>query len=156
MNKKTINLFISHCGEHEKYIEPFKELIGSKYNVRDSSIVESEPNNATNENYIKYSILAPKINWAGTVVVLIGPETQDRAYVNWEIEYAVKQGKRIVGVYLPGPFRYDIPEALEKYGDALVGWDIDKINPAIGGSTRWEKSDGDLRPNSHIFRSNCS
>jgi hypothetical protein len=35
-------------------------------------------------------------------VVLIGKETHSRPWVNWEIEEAAKQGKRIVGVYEHG------------------------------------------------------
>ena len=155
MSKEAINLFISHCGEDEKFIEPFKELVGSKYNVRDSSIVETEPNNAQNSDYIKYSILAPKINWSGTMIVLIGPDMRDSDYVNWEIEYAMKHNKQIIGVYLPGANRYDVPEALEKYGDALVGWDSVKIASAIGGNPRWEKSNGDLRSYLSGFRGAC-
>lgn len=137
-NLENINLFVSHYGGDEKYIEPLKKLIGSKYLIRDSSIVETEPNNASNENYIKYNILAPKINWAGTVMVLVGPKTHERDYVNWEINYAIRHGKRIVGVYLPGAENSDIPEGLKKYGDALVRWDANKIISSIHGDITWK------------------
>lgn len=146
MDKEKINIFISHYGKDEKHIEPLKELIGSRYNVRDSSIVETEPNNATNERYIKYGILAPKIDWAGTMVVLVGPKTHERDYINWEIEYAIKNNKKLIGVYLPGAEDSDIPDGLAKYGDALVTWDARKVTAAIGGNTNWECSDGNTRP----------
>ena len=39
-------------------------------------------------------ILAPQIDWAGTFIVYITPKTKGSAWVDWEIEYAAKQGKR--------------------------------------------------------------
>lgn len=154
MEKQKINLFVSHYGGDEDKIEPFKQLIGSKYAVRDGSIKESNPNNANNENYIKYNILAPQIDWAGKFVVLIGPKTHERDYVNWEIEYAQRHNKQIVGVYLPGAENSDIPDGLSKYGDSVVKWEKDKVLSALSGSTDWENSDGSPRP-SQISREVC-
>lgn len=150
-----INLFVSHYGGDEKYIEPLKKLIGSRFSVRDSSIVETEPNNASNEQYIKYKILAPKIDWAGTMVVLVGPKTHERDYVNWEIDYAIRHDKKIIGVFLPGAEDADVPEGLKKYGDSLVSWDSNKINATIGGKVEWEKSDGNQRNSSMMSRGRC-
>lgn len=146
MDVVTKNIFISHYGGDEKYVEQFKNKIGNNVKVRDGSIVETEPNNATNEQYIKYKILAPQIDWAGTVIVLIGSQTKYRDYVNWEIEWAIKHDKRIVGVYLPGSKENDIPENLKKYGDALVTWDAKKITSAVAGNNEWETPAGEQRP----------
>lgn len=153
---KTINLFISHYGGDEEYIERFKTLLANKnYNIRDSSIVESEPNNATNKDYIK-SLLRPQIDWAGTVVVLIGPKTHERDWVNWEIEYAAKYGdKRIIGVFLRGATDSDIPEMLDDYGDACVPWNSDKIVAAIEGESIWQDSTGQTRQSGETNRSTC-
>jgi hypothetical protein len=145
VNKK-VNLFISHYGGDEGYVEKFKKLISKDYDIRDSSLVESEPNNATNKEYIK-SILRDQIDWAGKVVVLIGPKTHEREWVNWEIEYAATHGdKRVVGVYLPGATDSDLPDALNDYGDACVPWNADKINDALDGRDTWENSSGEPRP----------
>ena len=115
--------------------------------MRDSSIYESKiKNNATNEQYIKYELIKPQISWAGTVVVLIGKDTAKSDYVNWEIKTAGEMGKRIVGVYLQGAKEGDVPEELNEYGHALVGWNGDKIVRAIGGEDMdWEKPDGNSR-----------
>lgn len=145
-DKVRKNIFISHYGGDEKYIEQFKAKIDSHFVIRDSSIVESEPNNATNEQYIKYKILKPKIDWAGTMVVLIGKETKNRAYVNWEIDYAIRHDKTIIGVYLPGATENDVPEGVAKYGDSLVTWDNKKISNALSGGTEWETPTGGRRP----------
>jgi hypothetical protein len=153
MEKK--NLFVSHYGGDEKHIESLKNLIGRKFDVRDSSIVETQPNNASNEQYIKYKILAPKIDWAGTMVVLVGPKTHERDYVNWEIDYAIRHDKKIIGVFLPGAENSDIPEGLKKYGDSLVQWNANKINAAIDGKINWENSDGSRRGSSIMSRGAC-
>ena len=154
MKKERKNIFISHYGKDEKFIVPFKKMANTAIATYDSSIVESEPNNASNPDYIKYSILAPKIKWAGTVVVLIGKETQYRDYVNWEIEYAIKNDKKIIGVYLPGADKDDVPDSLEKYGDSLVTWDKNKIVGALQGGTEWDNPSGKPRPNVP-FRGEC-
>lgn len=142
------NIFVSHQHNDADEIKAFKKLIG-KYgvNMRDSSIYEKKlKNNATNEQYIKQELIKPQMLWAGTVVVLIGKNTAQSDYVNWEIKTAGKMGKRIVGVYLRGAKEEDVPEELNEYGHALVGWDGKKIVRAIDGEDMdWEKPDGTLR-----------
>jgi len=135
MDEKTkINIFIAHHSKDIKYIPELRALLEKKgYEVRDSSIDENEPNNATNPDYIK-SIIRPKIEWAGKIIVLIGKETYSRDWVDWEIEYAKSFGnKKIIGVYLPGFTDADIPENLKIFGDALVPWNSKELEPAIEG-----------------------
>jgi len=155
--KEKINIFIPHYGGDEKYINKLKDLIdkNGNYEIRDSSIVESEPNNATNTEYIK-SIIRPKIDWAGKILVMIGPKTHERDWVNWEIEYAAKNGdKSIIGVFLQGATDADIPKALNEYGDACVTWNSDKIISAIEGEPIWMNSQGNIRQNVDIKRQSC-
>jgi hypothetical protein len=144
--QEKINLFVSHYGGDEKYIEKFKKLMSKEYDIRDSSVVESDPNNATNKDYIK-SLIKAQIDWAGKVVVLIGPKTHEREWVDWEIEYAGTHGdKRIVGVFLPGATDADLPEMLNDYGNACVPWNLEKIVKALDGNDIWENSSGETRP----------
>jgi hypothetical protein len=155
--KEKINIFIPHYGGDEKYIEKLKGLISKHgdYEIRDSSIVESEPNDATNTEYIK-SIIRPKIDWAGKVLVLIGSKTHERDWVNWEIEYAAKSGdKNIIGVFLPGAADADTPKALEEFGNACVTWDSEKIISAIEGEPIWMDIQSNIRPNADIKRLLC-
>lgn len=147
---KAKNIFVSHYHEDADKIENLKSLVGNHgINMRDSSIYEKKlKNNATNEHYIKYELIRPQITWAGTVVVLVGDETADSDYVNWEIKTAAEMGKRIVGVYLRGAQESDIPQALKDYGDNLVAWNGEKIVSAINGEdSAWENPDGSLREN---------
>ena len=68
MSKKK-NIFISHIHEDDKELGKLKELLGKKgYQIRDSSIDSSNPNNAKSPEYIKTGILAPRITWAGVMI----------------------------------------------------------------------------------------
>ena len=145
--KNLKNVFISHFNEDESHIQNLKDLLKDKsdYVLRNSSIDSTKPNNASNPDYIK-SLLRERINWAGTTIVLIGPNTHTRDWVNWEIEQSHKQGNRIVGVFINGAKDSDVPENFQKYGDALVGWTTDKIIGAIEGTvSNWERADGTER-----------
>ncbi|HHX4895443.1 TIR domain-containing protein [Acinetobacter baumannii] len=137
------NVFISHVHKDDHGLQKLKDLLGPKgLECRDSSIHTGKFNDATDENYIKTQILAPAIKWAGVFICYITPETKDSKWVNWEIEYAAKQGKRIVGVWEHGQKDCEIPQALSECGDALVGWNGDSIIDAINGLDKWEKPDG--------------
>ncbi|RDB60550.1 hypothetical protein C1878_13955 [Gordonibacter sp. 28C] len=141
---EMINIFIAHSGDDENYIDDFKALIGDKYTVRDSSLTKEDPNAAHNPEYIK-SLIRSSIDWAGTVVVLIGEDTHTRDWVSWEIEYALKHGKNIVGVYLPGVENAILPEAIELYSNSIASWNSKSILDAINGNSVFENSDGTLK-----------
>ena len=141
------NIFVSHQHNDADKIEELKKLIGKHgINMRDSSIYENKlKNNATNEQYIKYELIKPQMQWAGTVIVLIGKDTAKSDYVNWEIKTAADMGKRIIGVFLQGSRNEDIPPELNEHGHYLVGWNGDKIIRAINGEDmEWENPDGML------------
>jgi len=129
------NIFISHVHEDDNLLPNLKKLIADAgMQVRDGSINSSNPNNAKSEEYIKSQILAPMVNWASTLVVLISNETASSNYVNWEIEYAHKQDKQIVGVFAQGATDADVPDALKRYGDSvIVGWQGERVVDAING-----------------------
>src|SRR6266480_4696342 len=97
------NIFISHIHEDDDHIVAMKALLRERgFDIRDSSINETRPNQAKDPDYIKQEILAPRIDWASTLVVLISPETRGSEWVAWEIEYAQREGNRIVGVWTHG------------------------------------------------------
>jgi hypothetical protein len=67
--------------------------------------------------------------------------------VNWEIEQAHKQGKRIVGVFTRGGTEANIPPNLRKYGCAQVAWNTDSILNAIDGTDApFQNPDGSPAP----------
>lgn len=109
----TKNIFVSHYHSDAEYIEEIKRIVQKQgMTIRDSSIYEEKSkNNANNEEYIR-SLIRPQINWAGTVVVLVGENTS-------------KSDE-------------DIPTALSEYGDALVKWNSKSIADAINGNDEWD------------------
>ena len=65
------NVFISHIHEDDEGLSRLKELTAQHGMIcRDGSITTGKFNGASNEEYIKYEILKPRIEWAGTLVVL--------------------------------------------------------------------------------------
>ncbi|MEP0189766.1 MAG: TIR domain-containing protein [Erythrobacter sp.] len=157
MTEQTKNVFISHIHEDDTGLGKVKELLSNHgVNIRDASINSSNPNDAKSPDYIKSEILAPNIKWAGTLVVYVTPGTKNSEWVNWEIEYAHKIGKRIVGVWAHGHNDCELPDALENYGDAVVGWNGASIVDAINGDCDvWEKPGGASYPDRAIKPHNC-
>ena len=148
------NVFISHIHEDDEGLSRLKELAAQHGMIcRDGSITTGKFNGASNEEYIKYEILKPRIEWAGTLVVYISPDTKNSDWVNWEIECAHKEGKRIVGVWEQGAKGCELPEALDRYADAVVGWNGESIVDAINGnSNEWREPDGAKRDYRKIKR----
>jgi hypothetical protein len=157
MSDKVCNVFISHIHEDDDGVSRLKSLLADHgCDARDSSINSSNPNNAKNHDYIKSDILAPQIAWAGTLIVLVTPGTKSSEWVNWEIEYAFKLGKRIVGVWDNGDMGCDVPEALDKYANAVVPWRGEQVTDAIFGKIEeWRNPDGTVRSLRDTARYSC-
>ena len=156
-DNEVSNVFISHVHEDDEGLGKLKDLLKTKgLHLRDASIHAGKENNAKDPDYIKSQILAPQINWAGVFVVYVTPKTKDSTWVDWEIEYAQKQGKRIVGVWGHGDNNCELPEGLKDYADAVVGWHGDSIVDAITGkSSNWENPDGSKCAPRSITRYSC-
>jgi hypothetical protein len=134
---KRRHVFISHHHADDGHVTKLTDLLGRNgFEIRNSSIRVKPSNQARldakqiPERTLK-RLLRMKMSWAGTVIVLIGRETYQRPWVDWEIRKANELGKRIVGVYTHGGTQADIPPAFEEYGDALVNWNSDSVMDAI-------------------------
>jgi hypothetical protein len=150
------NVFISHRHEDDALVGKLKDLLqGRGAVIRDASITSDRPNDAKSEAYIKSEILAPGINWAGKLIVLITPDTKNHPWVDWEIEYAEKQGKEIIGVWAHGFSGCELPEAVEQHADSIVSWNADKIIDALNGTRTWENESGSPRGAQSINRVGC-
>ncbi len=151
------NVFISHKHEDDEGLPRLKDLVARHGMIcRDGSITTGKFNGASNEEYIKYDILKPRIEWASVLMVYISPETKNSDWVNWEIECAHREGKRIVGVWAWGEKDCELPEALKRYADAVVGWNGESIVDAINGdSDQWRKQDGSEWDYQNIPRHSC-
>ena len=135
MANERRNIFISHIHEDDSKLKNLKDLLAkNSLDVSDYSINSDRPNRAKSEEYIKNEILAPRINQCSVLVVYVSKDTKDSEYVNWEIEYALKNEKRIVGVWEQGERGCEMPEALKGYADAVAGWNGNNIVDAVNGN----------------------
>jgi hypothetical protein len=157
MADETKHIFISHIHEDDAGIKKLKDICKNNgLDVKDGSINSTNPNNAKDKDYIKTQILAPQINWASTLVVYITPDTKDSDWVKWEIEYAEKMGKRIVGVWAYGENDCEVPDALKDHADAIVGWHGESIVDAITGKNNdWYSCQGTKKEPQNIKRYSC-
>lgn len=158
MEPEIKNVFISHRSSDAEELQKLKDLVSKHgYQLRDGSVVDAKDNDANNADYIKSQILAPGIQWASTLIVLVSDKTHMSDWVEWEIEYAEKAGKRIIGVYTQGAAGVEIPENLDKYADAVVGWQGPAVIDAIEGRTNnWTNPDGSTREPRNIDRFGCN
>lgn len=153
---ETHNVFVSHRHEDDALVEAFKGLLADRNVViRDASITKADPNDASNDAYIKSEILAPGIEWAGKVVVLITPDTVNHTWVDWEIEYAERRDKEIIGVWGPDSAGCEVPKPLEEHADAIVSWNATKIIEALNGNAHWENPNGSSRGAQPMKRVRC-
>ena len=152
------NIFISHRHEDDDGLKALKDLAGRHgITCRDYSITADKPNNAHNEEYIKREILTPRIRQAGCLVVYVSEKTRHSEWVDWEIEYAKRQGKRIVGVWARGDQNCELPDALDRHADAMVGWNGESIVDAINGaSDAWYNQNGLKKGYRSIPRHSCA
>lgn len=157
MAEQIKNVFISHRHEDDAGLADLKNLVAEHgMSCRDYSITVDNPNNARSEQYIKSEILAPRIRQSGCLLVYVSNRTRHSEWVDWEIEYAHKLGKRIVGVWALGDRDCEKPEALDRHGDAVVGWNGESIIDAINGhSGAWFNQDGSMLGYRAIPRYSC-
>ena len=153
---KRRHIFISHHHADDAEVNKLTSLLSQNgHDIRNSSIRAKPANQRRLDKGLVSDetirrLLRRKISWAGTVVVLIGKETHSRPWVNWEIEQANKQGKRIVGVYIRGGTEIDKPAALEKYASSIVSWNSKSIIAAIDGTENpFQNPDGSPRQPTH-------
>lgn len=145
MSKKH-NVFISHHGKDDKYVQNLKTRLKDRgYQIRNSSIDSTKYKDKKPPDKVISRYLRKGISWAGTFICLIGEKTHTRPWVNYEIRNAHLQGKEIVGIYKYGCNNsVEMPEALKRYGKSIMGWNsIDKLGGImLGNITTNEKPDG--------------
>ena len=163
MTSSRRHVFISHRFIDDEAVNGLTKLLrAGGWDVRNSSVRAKEANQQRIERgdvpeRTLQRLLRMKISWSQSVIVLIGSETHASKWVNYEIEEANKQGKKIVGVYMHGGQDAQIPESLEKYATSIVAWNTESIMSAIDGSdNKFENPDGSSRaPTNSSARQNC-
>jgi hypothetical protein len=147
------NVFVSHHHKDDASVDGLTAMVSGKgYKLRNSSI-RVKPENQARLDKNKVSdrtiarLLRMKMRWASQVIVVIGKETHQRPWVNWEIKAAHQLGKPIIGVYENGlKDNVEIPENLKKYASSIVGWRSDSVIEALEGKSQFQNPDGSPSP----------
>jgi len=149
MTDKIKNVFVSHHHKDDASVDGLTSMVSGKgYQLRNSSIrVKPENQKRIDNKQISDKTIARllrmKMRWASQVIVVIGKETHQRDWVNWEIKAAHQLGKPIIGVYENGlKDQVEIPENLKKYATSIVGWRSDSVVNALEGKTQFQNPDG--------------
>lgn len=153
MTDKIKNVFVSHHHKDDASVDGLTSMVSGKgYQLRNSSIrVKPENQKRIDNKQISDKTIARllrmKMRWASQVIVVIGKETHQRDWVNWEIKAAHQLGKPIIGVYENGlKDQVEIPENLKKYATSIVGWRSDSVVDALEGKTQFQNPDGSPSP----------
>lgn len=144
------NVFISHYHKDEEWVDKMRDLLGDKYELRNSSVESSKEETSSKDKSNKEieTRLEAGINWAGAFICIIGEHTAEREWVDKEIKMANDAGKQIIGVWIHGKKdKADLPDNFEKYGDALVAWTSNSLANALDGKLEnsFEAPDGSSR-----------
>jgi hypothetical protein len=150
------HVFISHHHADDQAVTNLTNMLSRNgYDIRNSSIRAKPANRERlekgliSDNTIK-RLLRMKMSWASTVIVVIGKNTAQRPWVDWEVNQAKRQGKRIVGVYERGGTENDKPAALEQYASAIVNWNAESIISAVEGANAFQTPEGNDRAPVHV------
>lgn len=129
------NIFISHYYKDDSKVQDLKRRLNSAgYSVRNFSVDSTKhkdgrtPSKKVIERYLRIRITLSK-----TFICVIGDKTHTRPWVDFEIKEAIRQGKKIIGIYNYGDKdKVEIPEALKRHGVDIIGWNsIDKLGSII-------------------------
>ncbi len=116
------------------------------FHVDDEAQVDLLRSQAKNDNYDlefrDYSVKEPfdekwrtnckqRIAQTSVVVVMIGEKTAERNAVNWEIDEAYRQGKKVIGVRINRDKNHAIPEAMKDNKAPILNWNLKDIDREI-------------------------
>ncbi|MCG7931800.1 MAG: TIR domain-containing protein [Candidatus Thiodiazotropha sp. 6PLUC6] len=153
MPGKIKNVFVSHHHKDDASVDGLTDMVSGKgYQLRNSSIrVNPENQKRLDQNQVSdrtiARLLRMKMRWASQVIVVIGKETHQRPWVNWEVKVAHQLGKPIIGVYENGlKDQVEIPDNLKKYATSIVGWRSDSVIDALEGKSQFQNPDGTPSP----------
>lgn len=122
------SIFVSHVYEDGSYKDRVRQWASSG---RLGNVVvtgESADVRQGGEGAIRRH-LSPMLRGAGAVVVLVGDDTHNRDWVDYEVNHALSQGVRVIAMRIPGTYGA-APSALR--GRNLVNFDPDSLRAALG------------------------
>ena len=131
------NIFISHYGRDDEHVQSLKTRLKEQgYDVRNFSVDSTNHKDGRKpSDPVVQRLLRMRISWSSSLICLIGDRTHTREWVDFEIEEAHKQGKRIIGVYAHGSMETaQLPESVKRYASNIIGWNsVEKLGEMIEG-----------------------
>lgn len=125
---RTYSLFICHDWEYsDEYYRVCKFLDAApNFRWENLSVPEHEP---LDTNDMLEKNLRDQIRPADVLLVLAGMYTARSTWMDWEMAFARRIGKSIIGVKPWGNIQ--IPVIVQRNADEIVGWNTDAIVSAI-------------------------
>jgi hypothetical protein len=88
------------------------------------------PVDSKDPTYIRTKI-REQLEGTSVTVVLIGGNTAESEWVDFEIRESIARGNGVIGIFLKGHENARVPPALVEAGIPVIGWDPDKFADAI-------------------------
>jgi hypothetical protein len=128
----TRRVFISYEGSDRMKAKGFR-LLRWNNNV-DVSFHDRhllDPVDSTNDDYIR-SCIRDEMKGTSVTVVMIGENTKDSDWVDYEIERSLKEGNGLVAIKVDDDISdEDVPDKLKENGAEIVDWNPDEFDDAI-------------------------
>ena len=64
---------------------------------------------------------------SSALICPIGEHTAERPAVDWEIEEAYRQNKKVIGMRIYRERNDPIPEPLQRHGAKVINWDLAEL-----------------------------
>lgn len=94
-------MFVSyHHGVDQWYADEFRRFFCDQFEAFTDNSLERALN-SDDDTYIRWSIKQNYIRGSSCTVVLCGPQTRWRKYVDWEIKTTLDLSHGLVGIWLP-------------------------------------------------------
>lgn len=125
---RTYYVFICHDWEYSEDYYRICGFLDRAHNFRweDLSVPEHDP---LDTNDMLQKNLRDQIRPADVMLVLAGMYTAHSGWMDWEMEFARRIGKSIIGVKPWG--NVQLPVVVQRNADDIVGWNTDTIVAAI-------------------------
>lgn len=127
----TRRVFISYEGSDRMKAKGFR-LLRWNNNVdvdfHDRHLLD--PVDSTSDQYIRRCI-NDELDGTSTTVVIVGENTDQSDWVDYEIERSIEKGNGLVAVKLPGVGDDKVPDRLQEAGGEVVEWEPSEFSDAI-------------------------
>lgn len=128
----TRRVFISYEGSDRMKAKGFRLLRWNEHvdvEFYDRHLLD--PVDSTNDDYIR-SCIRDQMNGTSVTVLIVGENTKDSDWVDYEIERSIEEGNGLVAIKADESISdEDVPEKLKEAGGEVVDWDPEEFGDAI-------------------------